>query len=59
MTARFAHQQQPQFVQFRLEVELAVEHRGPGDGTDATGDDARRHPLRVGVDRREVAGGSH
>src|SRR4029079_15924007 len=30
-----------------------------GDGADAAGDDARRHALRVGVDRREVAGRPH
>ena len=42
-----------------LEVELALQHRRARDGADAAGDDARRHPLRVGVDRREVAGGSH
>ena len=41
-----------------LEVELALQHRRARDRADAAGDDARRHPLRVGVDGREVAGGS-
>ena len=31
----------------------------PGQLTEAAGDHPRRHPLRVGVDRREVPGRSH
>src|SRR6201999_4591 len=48
-----------QLVHLVLEVALALQQRGAGDRSAAAGDDARRHPLGVGVDRREIAGGPH
>ena len=57
--ARLAHQQEPQVVQLGLEVQLALEHRRARDRRDAADDDARRHPLRVGVDRGDRARRAH
>ena len=59
VAARLAHQQQPQVVHVRHEVQLALEHRRAGDRADAAGDDARRHALRVRVDGGEVARRPH
>jgi hypothetical protein len=57
--ARLLHEQEPQVVHVRLEVELALEHRRARDGVHPGRDHARRHPLRVGVDRPEGERGAH
>ena len=57
--ARLAHQQQPQVVQLAREVVAPLEHRRARDRRDAADDDARRHPLRVRVDRRDRARRAH
>ena len=43
----------------RSKSQLALEHRRAGQDADAAGDDARRHPLGVGVDGLEDATGAH
>ncbi len=59
MAARLSHQQQPEMIEVLLEVEPALLHRAARDWAEATRDDAGRHALGMGVDRREVARGPH